>query len=233
MMHRLFRDRLSNKVENLMLKYTDAGTWLCVCPRAPARTATNRPRADGDLVTMTDSMDVSHALELSNVLRVSVFGTARRPCRGLWHAVEPRTHRAAHQTRRSCRSRRRRRGQRCWTRTCGARQRPPHGRLPCVRRWRTCAAAWMLRWRCWRTPLEARTLRPPRGNTRATWQRTRRRGSRPVRLPWREGPPPCGRSALTTLPGADTPKPAPSASLSTADIGNVPDGLSAGTRAVG
>jgi hypothetical protein len=43
MMHRLFRDRLSNKVENLMLKYTDAGTWLCVCPRAPARTATNRP----------------------------------------------------------------------------------------------------------------------------------------------------------------------------------------------
>ena len=25
MMHRLFRDRLSNKVENLVLKYTDAG----------------------------------------------------------------------------------------------------------------------------------------------------------------------------------------------------------------
>jgi len=25
MMHRLFRDRLSSKVENLMLKYTDAG----------------------------------------------------------------------------------------------------------------------------------------------------------------------------------------------------------------
>jgi hypothetical protein len=56
MMHRLFRSRLSSNADNMVLRYRDD---------------------EGDLISLTDDLDISHAATLSPVLRIVVYGEYR------------------------------------------------------------------------------------------------------------------------------------------------------------
>ncbi|KAG0178593.1 hypothetical protein DFQ28_003732, partial [Apophysomyces sp. BC1034] len=56
-MYRLFKNELSSP-ENTVLKYTDD---------------------EDDLISMTDDMDVNHAISQSNILKITVFDKETRP----------------------------------------------------------------------------------------------------------------------------------------------------------
>ncbi|KAI8376397.1 uncharacterized protein BYT42DRAFT_574459 [Radiomyces spectabilis] len=60
MMYRLFKSDLSNP-ENIVLKYTDD---------------------EGDMISMTDDVDISHAISQSNLLKITVFDKETRPFMG-------------------------------------------------------------------------------------------------------------------------------------------------------
>ncbi|KAH8556356.1 hypothetical protein BGW37DRAFT_9260 [Umbelopsis sp. PMI_123] len=57
MMHRLFMHKISN-IENIILRYTDD---------------------EGDLIVLSDDMDIVHAISQRNVLKVTVFDKERHP----------------------------------------------------------------------------------------------------------------------------------------------------------
>ncbi|KAI8581953.1 hypothetical protein K450DRAFT_230074 [Umbelopsis ramanniana AG] len=57
MMYRLFAHKISN-IENIILRYTDE---------------------DGDLIVLSDDMDIVHAISQRNVLKVTVFDKERHP----------------------------------------------------------------------------------------------------------------------------------------------------------